>query len=585
MVPFVRVAGTPYERGALLGEAFADATGTLGRVQPSLPGGARRGARGTSNVSSTPTWTPRSWRRRTSSSRSAGWPTARGNPSWTSSSPTPSRRSTGSSSRPAPVERCTAVVLRGTGRTLLGHNEQWYAGDEGTVGMVLDVSDDGPAVLAPVVAGTLPLVGLNELGGAFGTMSLSAHDERVGVPRALVARGVLEAGSPAAALARADLEDRAGGYSFLCAFPGGETCVIESTATTASTYDADVHTNHALDPSVAAAACEPSAGSRSRLARAGVLAAGAAATVEGMAALLADHAAEGQDICVHPDPAEGDEGSTILFGMICEPESRSLWLAPGHPCTAPFERFGFDGESPTTSPRMGLPLMTVLGARSRMPSLTRAEVAHLARLARLALTDGELDRLAGQLDVILGAVARVGEVAADDIPPTSHAVPLTNVFRADVRAPVAHRGAGARRRAGRRGRPLPRAADPGRGGVMTDLTRLTAAETAAPIASRRGVSAVEVTQAHLDRIAAVDGAVHAFLHVDADGALAAARGGRRAPRGRRARSAPLAGVPLALKDVVCTKGMPTTCGSQDPRGLAAAVRRHGHRAAARPPAS
>jgi aspartyl-tRNA(Asn)/glutamyl-tRNA(Gln) amidotransferase subunit C len=70
-----------------------------------------------------------------------------------------------------------------------------------------------------------------------------------------------------------------------------------------------------------------------------------------------------------------------------------------------------------------------------MPSLTRADVAHLARLARIDLTDGELDELVGQLDVILASVARVSEVAADDIPPTSHALPLTNVFREDVVVP------------------------------------------------------------------------------------------------------------------------------------------------------
>jgi aspartyl-tRNA(Asn)/glutamyl-tRNA(Gln) amidotransferase subunit C len=67
--------------------------------------------------------------------------------------------------------------------------------------------------------------------------------------------------------------------------------------------------------------------------------------------------------------------------------------------------------------------------------LSRDEVAHLARLARLAVTDAELDVFAGQLEVILGAVARVGEVAAEDIPPTSHAVPLQNVFRPDERRP------------------------------------------------------------------------------------------------------------------------------------------------------
>jgi aspartyl-tRNA(Asn)/glutamyl-tRNA(Gln) amidotransferase subunit C len=70
-----------------------------------------------------------------------------------------------------------------------------------------------------------------------------------------------------------------------------------------------------------------------------------------------------------------------------------------------------------------------------MPSLTRADVAHLARLARIDLSDAELDHLAGQLDVILGAVARVSDVVADDIPPTSHAVPLTNVFRPDQVVP------------------------------------------------------------------------------------------------------------------------------------------------------
>src|SRR3954447_25331063 len=70
-----------------------------------------------------------------------------------------------------------------------------------------------------------------------------------------------------------------------------------------------------------------------------------------------------------------------------------------------------------------------------MTAISRDDVAHLARLARLAMTDEELDHLAGQLDVILGAVARVQEVAAADVPPTSHALPLTNVLRADEARP------------------------------------------------------------------------------------------------------------------------------------------------------
>jgi aspartyl-tRNA(Asn)/glutamyl-tRNA(Gln) amidotransferase subunit C len=70
-----------------------------------------------------------------------------------------------------------------------------------------------------------------------------------------------------------------------------------------------------------------------------------------------------------------------------------------------------------------------------MAAISREEVAHLARLSRLAVTEEELDKFAGQLDVILQSVARIGDVAADDIPPTSHSVPLTNVYRDDVVTP------------------------------------------------------------------------------------------------------------------------------------------------------
>jgi aspartyl-tRNA(Asn)/glutamyl-tRNA(Gln) amidotransferase subunit C len=70
-------------------------------------------------------------------------------------------------------------------------------------------------------------------------------------------------------------------------------------------------------------------------------------------------------------------------------------------------------------------------AEQDTPAITREEVAHLAHLARIDLSDAELDHLAPQLAVILEAVASVSKVAAGDIPPTSHAVPLTNVFRPD----------------------------------------------------------------------------------------------------------------------------------------------------------
>jgi aspartyl-tRNA(Asn)/glutamyl-tRNA(Gln) amidotransferase subunit C len=64
--------------------------------------------------------------------------------------------------------------------------------------------------------------------------------------------------------------------------------------------------------------------------------------------------------------------------------------------------------------------------------LSREEVLHVARLARLAMTGEEVDRFGAQLSAILDHAAKVSEVAADDVPPTSHALPLSNVFREDA---------------------------------------------------------------------------------------------------------------------------------------------------------
>jgi len=95
---------------------------------------------------------------------------------------------------------------------------------------------------------------------------------------------------------------------------------------------------------------------------------------------------------------------------------------------------------------------------------------------------------------------------------------------------------------------------------MSELIRKDASVLAGLVSSGE-VSAVEVAQAHLDRIAAVDGDVHAFLHVDTEGALASAAAVDAKVKAGEKLSV-LAGVPLGLKDILATNGLPTTCGSR-----------------------
>ena len=245
---------------------------------------------------------------------------------------------------PAPVERCTDFLVHTPGGPILAHNEQWYAGDDGGIVVLVERpdSDAEVATVAPVAEGSLPLVGMNARGGALGLMSLSGADERVGVPRALLGRDGIGATDRADAVRRATRPNRAGGYTYAYAFRGGDSFMLEVTATRE-----DWSTGGACQPRARPRGGRgrggPSDGSLSRQARAGALMAGdPPRTAQDLMRMLGDHGAEGQDICVHPEPADGEEGSAIQFAVVCDVEAGVMWLAPGQPCSTPFQELRLD---------------------------------------------------------------------------------------------------------------------------------------------------------------------------------------------------------------------------------------------------
>jgi isopenicillin-N N-acyltransferase-like protein len=179
---------------------------------------------------------------------------------------------------------------------------------------------------------------MNAAGGAVSVMSLSAPDDGVGVPRVLVSRHALGARDPGDAVRRATLSPRSGGYAYLWGWPGGRSLGLETSATRHATVDCVGLANHCIDPALATSGDPPGEGSRRRYARACALVESSPpGTLIDAMAVLADHEAP---ICVHPDPAEGDEADCVVFAMAVDVERGELWVADGNPCEGRVERFG-----------------------------------------------------------------------------------------------------------------------------------------------------------------------------------------------------------------------------------------------------
>jgi isopenicillin-N N-acyltransferase-like protein len=97
------------------------------------------------------------------------------------------------------------------------------------------------------------------------------------------------------------------------------------------------HTNHYLDPDLAALAPPPSEGSRARLTRLQELVAERRpATPEALMDLMRDHDSAPQAICLHPEPEEGDEASAVMFSMVADVGAKRMWVTAGNPCESEY---------------------------------------------------------------------------------------------------------------------------------------------------------------------------------------------------------------------------------------------------------
>ena len=240
---------------------------------------------------------------------------------------------------PAPVERCSSLTVRLPDTTLIAHNEQWLAGDLGNVAVVIDRPEGGRVPIAsPTIVGCLPAVGLNAHGVGQAIDSLTAIDDGVGVPRVLLSRSSLDSRNRADAIARASMPGRAGGYGHVFGF-ADDACIVETTGREHRVLDqAGPHTNHYLSPELAALAPPPSEGSRARLERLQELVAERQPTTpEDVMDIMRDHGSAPQAVCLHPDPAEGDDAAAVMFSMVADVAARRMWVTVGNPCESDFE--------------------------------------------------------------------------------------------------------------------------------------------------------------------------------------------------------------------------------------------------------
>jgi isopenicillin-N N-acyltransferase-like protein len=244
--------------------------------------------------------------------------------------------------RSSPAGHCTSVAVHAGGRVLVGHNEDWFAGDIDKNVLLRLTTPDGTRLLAMTSACLLPPTGINSHGIATSGNTLYANDHRSGVPNNFIRRHMLESRSLADARERALLPGRARGSNHLVADAAGTLWDVETSAchdVLLAGADRLAHTNHYLSPEMAPYEISTSVGTRRRLARAlALLDAGLARGDDPhdvLAAILTDHDGvdDGCSICSHPDEtAPVGEREATTASMIWDLTDLSVEVCAGPPC-------------------------------------------------------------------------------------------------------------------------------------------------------------------------------------------------------------------------------------------------------------
>jgi isopenicillin-N N-acyltransferase-like protein len=243
---------------------------------------------------------------------------------------------------------CTSLAVRSehtaSGHILMAHNEDWSSADRENVYLVRAQPDNAPSFIAMTYGPLLVNIGLNTCGIGVAINSIYPTDARVGVPRVVFSRAVLNSRTIGEAIRACVPKLRAGGYNYVLADPNGELYSVETSATTHDIlYGEDgwiVHTNHYLSPKmkvIEQPGTYSSSNARYNRARRLLKEQLGEVSVESLQTLLRDHVNFPDSICLHEDPNDppADRGMTLV-SLVMDLTERVMFAAPSPPCESTY---------------------------------------------------------------------------------------------------------------------------------------------------------------------------------------------------------------------------------------------------------